>query len=88
MLAEEMKNKFIQLKLDTMRNEILGFSKSANDCNIIMASHHSEGIGEIIGFMNHGESIKDNRQKREYEGLVEEYNQFMSKLIDCNCKRQ
>jgi len=76
----------IQNKLDELRNDIMEFAKASNDCSIIMASHHSEDIGEIKGSLNYGTLIIDKTQHQVYDGLIETYDKFKRKLLRCNCR--
>ena len=76
----------IQNKLEELRNDIMEFAKAANDCSIIMASHHSEDIGEIKGSLNYGTLIIDKTQRQIYDGLVETHDKFKRKLLRCSCK--
>lgn len=85
-MSEEDTSRIIQKKLDTLRNEIMEFAKAANDCNIVMTTHHSESIGEINGSINHGTVLIDKTQRQEYDGLVDTYNKFKRKLLRCSCR--
>ena len=86
MSEEDAANRLIKRKLDTLRNEIMEFAKAANDCNIVMTTHHSEGIGEIKGSLNQGTAIIDKTRRQEYDGLVDTYNKFKRKLLRCSCR--
>ena len=86
MSEENISNKLIQTKLDTLRNEIMEFAKAVNDCSIIMTSHHSELIGEINGSLNYGTLVADKTKRQEYDVSIDTYNKFKRKLIRCNCK--
>ena len=86
MSEEDIANRLIQHKLDALRNDVMEFAKAANDCSIIMASHHSENVGEIKGSLNHGTLIIDKTQRQVYDGLIETYDKFKRKLLRCNCR--
>jgi len=86
MSTEDTTNILIQNKLEELRNDIMEFAKAANDCSIIMASHHSEEIGEIKGSLNHGTHIIDKTQRQIYDGLVGTHDKFKRKLLRCSCK--
>lgn len=86
MSEEYVTNRLIQRKLDTLRNEIMEFAKAANDCNIIMVTHHSEVVGEVKGSLNHGTTLTDKTHRQEYNGLIETYDKFKRKLLRCSCR--
>ncbi len=88
MQEEDITYMFVKQKLGALRNEIMEFSGGANDCNIVMTSFHSENVGEIKGSLGYGSIIKDKEQHREYDALIEEYSQFTSKLLRCDCKQK
>ncbi len=88
MTKENTFNPLIQNRLDTLRNKILEFSKAANDCSIIMTAYHAQGAGEIMGSLGHGTIIKYDIQRKEYDGLIDEYSAFSRKLLNCGCKRE
>lgn len=85
-MTEEDTNRLIKRKLNTLDNETLEFAKAANDCSIVMATHHSEGIGELKGSLSHGTIIEDKTLRQEYDLLVEKYNKFKRKLLRCSCR--
>ncbi len=85
-MSEEDTNRLIQQKLRTLRNETMEFAKAANDCNISMVTHHSEGIGEIKGSLNHGTVLTDKARRQEYDGLIDTYDKFKRKLLRCSCR--
>lgn len=86
MTEENIADVTVQHKLRGLRDEIMEFAKSANNCSIIMTNHHSQNVGETIGLLGNGMLIKDKTQRKEYNVLVETYNQFAGKLLLCDCK--